>query len=69
MLNKKYPKGSIDAIYTVNDESFEVFNKEVLNQNSSFYKIPLVFSGVDGKLDISKEEKNIWQGYIMVTIV
>lgn len=62
MLNEKYPRGSIDAIYTVNDESFEVFNKEVLNQNSSFYKIPLVFSGVDGKLDGSKEEKKYMAG-------
>ncbi|WP_250675775.1 HAMP domain-containing sensor histidine kinase [Paraclostridium ghonii] len=57
MLNEKYIKGSIDVIYTVDDEAYEVFNKEVLNPKSSFYKIPLVFSGIDSKLDDTHEKK------------
>lgn len=62
MLDEKYPKGSIDVIYTVNDEAYEVFNKEVLNPKSSFYKIPLVFSEVYNKLNIAKEEKKYMAG-------
>lgn len=62
MLDEKYPKGSIDVIYTVNDEAYEVFNKEVLNPKSSFYKIPLVFSEVFNKLDITEKEKKYMAG-------
>lgn len=62
MLNEKYTKGSIDVIYTVDDEAYEVFNKEVLNPKSSFYKIPLVFSGIDSKLDDTHEEKKYMAG-------
>jgi signal transduction histidine kinase len=62
MLKEKYPQGSIDAIYTVNSESYEVFSYEVLNEDSNFYKIPLVFSGVDGKSDGTKEEKKYMSG-------
>ncbi|GAA0711392.1 hypothetical protein GCM10008904_23760 [Paraclostridium ghonii] len=62
MLNEKYTNGSIDVIYTVDDEAYEVFNKEVLNPKSSFYKIPLVFSGIDSKLDDTHEEKKYMTG-------
>ncbi|MGL4911678.1 MAG: ATP-binding protein [Romboutsia sp.] len=62
MLSVKYPKGSIDAIYTVDDEAYEAFRDETLNEKSSFYKIPLVFSGVDNKLDGTKEEKKYMTG-------
>lgn len=62
MLEEKYPKGSIDAIYTVNDEAYEILNKEVLNKNSNFYKIPLIFSGVDHKIDGDKYEKEYSAG-------
>ncbi|MDB8792670.1 HAMP domain-containing sensor histidine kinase [Romboutsia sp. 1001216sp1] len=60
MLSKKYPKGSIDVIYTVNDEAYEVFKNEVKNINSNFYKLPLLFSGVDNNLEeTSKEKENM----------
>lgn len=62
MLNKKYPKGSIDAIYTVNDEAYENFNKEILNKDSNFYEIPLLFSGVDHKSNGNKDEKKYMSG-------
>ena len=62
MLSVKYPKGSIDAIYTVDDEAYEAFKGETLNKKSSFYKVPLVFSGVDNKLDVTKEEKKYMTG-------
>lgn len=62
MLETKYPKGSIDVIYTVNDEAYEVFHNEVLNEKSEFYEIPLVFSGVDNKSNGTKEEKQYMSG-------
>lgn len=62
MLKDKYPKGSIDAIYTVNDEAYEVLGKEVLNEESNFYKIPLVFSGVDNKTSSEESEKKYSAG-------
>ncbi|MGL5506372.1 MAG: ATP-binding protein [Paraclostridium sp.] len=62
MLEAKYPRGSIDAIYTVDDESYEAFHNEILNKESEFYKIPLVFSGVDNKSDGTKEEKKYMSG-------
>ncbi|WP_373599282.1 sensor histidine kinase [Paraclostridium bifermentans] len=62
MLRDKYPKGSIDVIYTVNDEAYEVLGNEVLNKESNFYKIPLVFSGVDNKISSEKSEKKYSAG-------
>ncbi|EPZ58733.1 hypothetical protein H477_1486 [[Clostridium] sordellii ATCC 9714] len=62
MLKEKYPKGSIDAIYTVNDEAYEVFYKDVVDEESNFYKIPLLFSGVDYKESGNKEEKEYMAG-------
>lgn len=62
MLSKKYPKGSIDVIYTVNDEAYEVFKNEVKNINSNFYKLPLLFSGVDNNLEETNKEKENMAG-------
>lgn len=62
MLEAKYPKGTIDAIYTVDDEAYSAFHNETLNEDSEFYKIPLVFSGVDNKSDGTKEEKQYMSG-------
>ncbi|SCI95939.1 hybrid sensory histidine kinase BarA [uncultured Clostridium sp.] len=62
MLNEKYAKGSIDAVYTVDDEAYDVFSPEVLNKESNFYKLPLVFSGVDSKISRIKEEKSYIAG-------
>ena len=62
MLKEKYPKGSIDAIYTVNDEAYEVFYKDMLDKESNFYKVPLLFSGVDYKESGNKEEKEYMAG-------
>lgn len=62
MLNEKYTKGSIDAIYTVDDEAYDVFSSEVLNKNSNFYKLPIIFSGVDNKATGMKEEKSYMAG-------
>lgn len=62
MLNKKYHKGSIDVIYTVDDEAYESFKREVFNKESSFYKIPLVFSGVDNKQRCCRKEKQYMSG-------
>ncbi|WP_195938246.1 sensor histidine kinase [Romboutsia sp. 1001713B170131_170501_G6] len=62
MLNKKYPKGSVDLIYAVNDESYEVFKNEVKNINSNFYKLPLLFSGVDNNLEETYKENEYMTG-------
>lgn len=62
MLNEKYAKGSIDAVYTVDDEAYDFFSPEVLNKESNFYKLPLVFSGVDSKISRIKEEKSYMAG-------
>lgn len=57
MLGAKYPKGKIDAIYVIYDAAYEVFAKEIVNKNSPFYHIPLVFSGVNKKVSISSEQE------------
>ncbi len=62
MLNKKYHKGSIDVIYTVDDEAYKSFKGEIFNKESSFYKVPLVFSGVDNKQRCCKKEKKYMSG-------
>lgn len=62
MLNKKYHKGSIDVIYTVDDEAYKSFKGEIFNKEGSFYKIPLVFSGVDNKQRCCKKEKQYMSG-------
>lgn len=62
MLNEKYTKGSIDVIYTVDDEAYDIFSLEVLNKNSNFYKLPIIFSGVDNKSTGMKEEKSYMAG-------
>lgn len=62
MLEAKYPNGSINAIYTVDDEAYEAFHEEILNEKSEFYEVPLVFSGVDNKSYGTKEEKQYMSG-------
>ncbi|MEG2985570.1 MAG: histidine kinase dimerization/phospho-acceptor domain-containing protein, partial [Peptostreptococcaceae bacterium] len=62
MLNEKYPRGSIDAIYTIDDEAYGNFSKEVLNKESDFYEIPLLFSGVDNKPSGNTNEKKYMAG-------
>ncbi|MGL5756075.1 MAG: ATP-binding protein [Paraclostridium sp.] len=62
MLNEKYPRGSIDAIYTIDDEAYGNFSKEVLNEESNFYEIPLLFSGVDNKPGGNTNEKKYMAG-------
>lgn len=47
LLEAKYPKGTIDVIYTIDDEAYEVLYPEVLNEESAFHNIPLFFSGVN----------------------
>lgn len=62
MLEAKYPKGSIDVVYTVDDESYEAFQSEILNEKSEFYQVPLLFSGIDNKIDGTVEEKQYMSG-------
>ncbi|MGL6104947.1 ATP-binding protein [Romboutsia sp.] len=62
MLEVKYPKGTIDAIYAIDDIAYEVFLKEIVNKKSVFYHKPLVFSSVNKKLNISSEQEKYTVG-------
>ena len=54
MLETKYPKGSIDVIYTVDDEAYAEISPCITNEESAFYQMPLVFSGVDKGPELSE---------------
>ena len=47
LLEVKYPAGSIDAIYAVDDEAYNFILPEITNSRCAFYQVPLFFSGVD----------------------
>lgn len=54
-LTTKYPKGSIDAIYTIDDEAYNLLASEISNPKSEFYQLPLVFSGVNEDSLVKKQ--------------
>lgn len=59
LLEKKYPKGSIDLLCTVNDEAYSFIKDQIDDNNSQFYQIPTVFCGVDQENKTSEEEIHI----------
>lgn len=61
-IEMKYPKGSIDAIYTIDDEAFSVISPQITNEYSELYHVPLVFSGVDSNISFTEEQKKYITG-------
>ena len=61
-LELKYPKGSIDAIYTIDDEAFSVITPRITEQDSVFYQVPLFFNGVDASILLTEEESHYIAG-------
>lgn len=62
LIEKKYPHGSVDAIYTIDDEAFSVISPEITNSNSELYHVPLFFSGVDANITFTQEEEQYITG-------
>lgn len=62
LIENKYPKGSIDAIYTIDDEAFLAIRPEITNKSSEFYHLPLLFSGVDSDVSFTSEEETYITG-------
>ncbi|MEF9991758.1 MAG: HAMP domain-containing sensor histidine kinase [Romboutsia sp.] len=59
MMENKYPKGSIDAIYAVDDEAYNFLRNKIIDENSNFYDIPFVFSGVNKDEDSTKVDDSL----------
>ena len=56
LLESKYKDSDIDIVYAVNDEAYE-FTKEIHNDEESiFYELPMVMTGVDQ--DLSEVEEH-----------
>lgn len=62
MLETKYKKGSIDAIYAVDDEAYEFIKGSILDEESQFYNIPFVFSGVNQEIGSGKIDDSLKVG-------
>lgn len=62
MLESKYPKGSIDGIYTIDNEAFLNIKEKILDKESQFYQVPLLFSGVNGEIILTEEEEKYITG-------
>lgn len=66
LLNLKYSNKKIDTILVIDDEAFNLARKNLFNSNSIFYKTPIVFTGVNKVLNLTKEEKNYITGVVQI---
>lgn len=58
LLNSKYKNFNPDLLGTLGNSGLEIMKEEVLNQESIFYEVPILFSGASINTVINEEEKN-----------
>lgn len=56
MLNSKYKNFNTDLILTIGSNALESIRQEVLNPQSLFYHVPIVFSGNSRYIELDEEE-------------
>lgn len=64
LLNLKYSNKPIDAILTIDDEAFNFARNNLFNNQSIFFKKPIVFTGVNEPLTLNEKEENYIKGVI-----
>lgn len=62
LIGKKYPKGSIEAIYAIDEEAFSVISPEITKESSELYNIPLFFSGIETNLNLFDDRRKYIAG-------
>ncbi len=62
LLNTKYQYSDIDVVFAIDDAAFRVVKQEVLNKDSVLYKKQILFTGVNGDIEVSNEEKQYIKG-------
>ena len=64
LLNKKYQYKDIDVIFAVDDEAFEFVKSEVLNPDSIMYHKQILFTGINGNVELTDEHKKYITGIL-----
>lgn len=64
LLNLKYSNNKVDAFITIDDEAFDIARENLYNENSIFYKRPIIFTGVNNAITLSLDEANYITGAI-----
>ena len=64
LLNKKYQYKDIDVIFAVDDEAFEFVKSEFLNPDSIMYHKQILFTGINGNVELTDEHKKYITGIL-----